>query len=848
MSPKPVPAGVQTPAPNKPDQSTAASPARITRDDLIRMGRGAGGPWAFVPLAMRLLKLTPSDHEVRLLLAANYAKLGLATCAREQLDQLDQALGPTKEVSDLRQACVGLPGDRATSQSLVDLARSNAIALAERLGEHVLLTFQSWTEGAKETQVFRTLGGELVRRDGQVWTLWGAHREHAAALVQNSVPPRSEASRSPGVVEGIDPPWMALALAQAMPRSEDGYTPLLSLVCVSMQEVFRGFMLSDLRELILDSRTRWFIGPDAAERFADDLRERRAYACAGSVAIASQDAVRCVPDVREVVAEAGRAQKEELIALSRRVQQRYHARTKEYWSARYAHAARAESGSAPALRVFIPTTRFSTFLKHSAADLGQAFESIGARVLLHQEPDDHSRTTGIAFLRCLDEFDPDLVVSINYTRATLNAHVAGDQVIYPPTLPMVTWVQDAMPHLFRRSTGAAMGEYDFLAGHLHQELFKTFGYPRARRVFSPVLASTTKFHRGPVDSVLRREHECEMAMVTHHSQTPETLMAHIRGMPGVDGAMRTLIDEVGELVRNACTQCWQRDSFSKLDEEVLAIMRTHGREQDDTLRSVLLNQVARPLADRILRHQTLEWAAEIAERRNWRMHIYGKGWNQHPTLAKYARGEIHHGEDLRAAYQSAAVHLHASVNWYLHQRVMECALSGGLPAIRLKQSDMTLIYCHTVLSMTRDCTPDRVDTLGRPIVPMINHPLGMRYGRLLQAQGVTITGEFVHDSLPLADPFDFGGLMLNPPEAVWLMGDPVESCFWDRQGLERVVENAVTRPAWRQNISKGMSDRVRDHLSFTSFASRIVDMVGESLSSGGGNSSTTDKPPQASRR
>src|SRR5262249_16387321 len=100
-------------------------------------------------------------------------------------------------------------------------------------------------------------------------------------------------------------------------------------------------------------------------------------------------------------------------------------------------------------------------------------------------------------------------------------------------------------------------------------------------------------------------------------------------------------------------------------------------------RALVLRTYAFPMADRMLRHQTAAWAASLARERGWRLRLYGRGWDTAAAFEEFARPGIAHGEALRACYRAAAAHLHVSAHTLTHQRVMECALSGGLPLCRL---------------------------------------------------------------------------------------------------------------------------------------------------------------------
>lgn len=68
-------------------------------------------------------------------------------------------------------------------------------------------------------------------------------------------------------------------------------------------------------------------------------------------------------------------------------------------------------------------------------------------------------------------------------------------------------------------------------------------------------------------------------------------------------------------------------------------------------------------------------AAEIAQHMD--LALFGSGWDKHPTLASHARGLVENGEELKACYQGATVHLHANEDTHHHQRVYECLASGG---------------------------------------------------------------------------------------------------------------------------------------------------------------------------
>src|SRR4029434_1442024 len=72
-------------------------------------------------------------------------------------------------------------------------------------------------------------------------------------------------------------------------------------------------------------------------------------------------------------------------------------------------------------------------------------------------------------------------------------------------------------------------------------------------------------------------------------------------------------------------------------------------------------QLAR-IYDRLFRHEALEWAAEWALARKRTFKIFGRGWENHPTLKQFACGEVESGYALRCLYQASSISL--QINGY----------------------------------------------------------------------------------------------------------------------------------------------------------------------------------------
>lgn len=478
-------------------------------------------------------------------------------------------------------------------------------------------------------------------------------------------------------------------------------------------------------------------------------------------------------------------------------------------------------------RLLIVTTRYSTFMKHSAADLAAAFNAAGHQAEVLLEDDDCSVFASTALLMAQRRLRPDAVVMINFVRATV-----ADTV--PLATPIVTWIQDAMGHLFDERTGRSVGPRDVLVGHLLPSLFSQFGFPSERGLHTPVLVSAAKFSR-PIPAELLEKHRCEVAYVSHQSQTPEMLcnkmIADVGEAAGgrVGAAVRTLYAGVW----TAVAECGNRLLATTLPEEVEKAVRRHQLSTDAGIRERMLSTVAWPLADRLLRHRMIGWTADICRRRGWSFRLYGKGWDKHHAWAEYACGELPHGEELAASYAAARVHLHASLGSSMHQRVMECALAGGLPIVYRKADDLLFLAEYVNFAVQRDGTPAAMTELWpdarRNWSFAADHFESMRFVAQCQRLGVPSNAHFP-GMFHLRE--IYGGAARWQPDApaattqaAWMLGDLAETTFANERELEALIEKAINRTEWRADIQAGIAERVRQVFTYDNLVPRIVRML-----------------------
>jgi hypothetical protein len=826
---------------------------RLTRQQLLTLGQ-AQRPWDFVPLAIQALAQQPKDDDLRYLLAVAYARLGLATPAAEQLQRID----PIKAAADpavqsLRASLVSLPPDRVAVTERAKTLNTNLHAL--RPGERDALAplLGRWMELTIHQEWFRLRDGQIVRRplaedqgEPPAWLAWRDELLIARTIplprADGTIPPSTPAPAGPSTptspsgatgpgrpatpaattgarpiyLEGIDPPWLLLRLARELPRAADGSWAPVTIIHEQPLEALDALACIDLAEILSQDRFRLVVGPGADRRLLEWLDQRHDTMIGGfSLRWPGLRTPMAAP-LEQVISTAGERQVRALESHKSAAARAYASRDRAWWAKRYRAAL---SGEQPPLKVLIPTTRFSTFIKHSSQDLADALGALGveARVLI--EPDDASPLSSVALTGAVARFEPDLIVQINYTRSAASGLIPG-------RVPFVCWIQDGLSHLFDARVGAAQGSLDFVVGHLHAELFEQFKWPRARALATPVLVSETKFHPGAVDSEREARLRCEVACVTHHSQTPEQFRDQWRSAAGAGALGPRVIDTLYPAVLRIAQCPMEGPCAARLIEACAAALKAAGADHSPPSVTLLLNQFARPLADRALRHQSLHWAAEIAQERGWRLHLYGQGWDRHPTLGRFARGALAHGEDLRAAYQLAAAQLHVSINLNTHQRVMECALAGGLPLARLKADDVEELTTWTLARQAADAQPFCCNVQHRAALSNISDgPDTLRWAAQMQRLGRPVldwVGVSLHD---LANPWHYWGGTPIPREQAWLLGDLCETTFCSREELEARLDRAVNNPGWRADVVSGIAGRVRGRLSYRAFAATMLEWI-----------------------
>jgi len=648
--------------------------ASLTFDNLLAMGR-AGDADRFIHLASAALAQHSGPSELLLLLAQRAVECGLARFATRVLASLSPPLRESAEVTALLRTLQACPETRISWDQFSQRFEANMQVLRSRYtwAESVA---REWVERRDSLELHRSAGGRLNVLDlaGGGIGVW------RPAFGNLSPQPSAEqfAGRfrghilPPVVLEGVGLgehlPWLYTATRGTFLTA----SAALYVIEHSLSALAAAMHLADWREPLADERVVLCAGPEACAQF-ERLIESDGWSAPPMLIVQAPPwQPQYAGRARAAVDRVALRHEQRRCTLAAEIRSLYPRRSPQDWGRRFQAAL---SGEQPPLRVLGLTSRFTTVLQYSMRDALRAFEAAGCRTHLLIEPSDHARLSPVRRLETIREFRPDLIFLIDHTRA-------GQSEGLVEGIPVVTWIQDRLPWLFDHATGHSLGPLDFCMGYGKTELVREYGYP-AERFMSCAMATNPEALAarlgGPDAGEEDPELRCDLACATNHSQPPEGFLEEYRQRS--EPAVWPLLEACYEALRARLVR-GRLDGSLDCRHFLQEVETASGIELTAAVRARVAAEFVWGLADRMLRQETLEWAAQWAEQTGRRFHLYGRGWEKHPRFARFGRGYLEHGPRLGAAFRAARIHLHAGCNTALHQRVLDGLAAGGFFLIR----------------------------------------------------------------------------------------------------------------------------------------------------------------------
>ena len=106
----------------------------------------------------------------------------------------------------------------------------------------------------------------------------------------------------------------------------------------------------------------------------------------------------------------------------------------------------------------------------------------------------------------------------------------------------------------------------------------------------------------------------------------------------------------------------------------------------------------------LFQHQTLAWLADDA---NLKLHLYGGGWERHPTLAPHARGPVPDERTRQAIFRASKINLSASPYGAVTSHLLEGVAAGGFFLLRFCPADVIEKFFPPLIDF---CARERIHT------------------------------------------------------------------------------------------------------------------------------------------
>ncbi|MBI1337388.1 MAG: hypothetical protein GC164_10550 [Phycisphaera sp.] len=464
-------------------------------------------------------------------------------------------------------------------------------------------------------------------------------------------------------------------------------------------------------------------------------------------------------------------------------------------------------------RVCFLTSRFTTVLQHSTRDLAIGFQRIGWQTRTLIEPHNHSRVSSTAILKTLDEFKPDLFVTFDHTRASLGN-------LLPENLPHLCYIQDILPNLTQPQSASTLGPNDFVAAFCAPMLIADLGYPAQRTLDAPMMFAPCLDEDQIAQLDNQPQDGPDLLYISHVSGDPPILAQRL--IDSASDEFKPLIASLTHAVLDRYTT--PTGCVPSLHDLALLIdqhARKLGVQLDPHTRRRITLALWNPLNITLYRQQSLDWAADIADRMNLNLAIHGNGWEQHPRFARYARGPVANGPDLYRLVRSAKITFNLEPYPCIsHVRLLSGLSAGAFFLVRDHSSHNLLCDLSTTLAQT----PFNTARTDEELLSLLDPQDQRRWqASLKQAQNIGYSHK--PDVVRQVRSYENAGLVQPEQPLLPRLG---EIAFNDSDNINYLIERYIQSPDLRREIQTEQTQFIRNHLTAQQTAQRLLKLMRQS--------------------
>lgn len=472
----------------------------------------------------------------------------------------------------------------------------------------------------------------------------------------------------PALIIGLDQGHLEEAL-QRVPCNNPmlpGHRPPIYLLCSTIERLRAVMHLRQWESLLADPRFFLFVGPDAARQFQAALRENPRLPLPQIPVPVDPRILPSGTNFENLLAPVKSGFGHDLAQAKLELQRIYGQVDRQELIRRF---------SSGGLRIIALTSRYTTFLKHSMRDWLSAMRKLGHDTRLLIEDADHELLNNLTHARACVEFRPDLILLIDHYRQEFSG--------LPTQIPAVMWIQDLLPHLFTRQAGAAQSADDYCLGYARMRCVSEAGYPECRFLPAIVGVNEQRFAPRSLSADERSQFDCDVCYVGHCSRSAEEIVREQAGqMSSPEGA--ALVWDIFERLRAIYLHGGMVGDPLHIEQLIRQSMVGLKLSMSDQDLNGMTDLFSHRVNSAMYRHQALQWLLEL----DLNIHLHGNGWEEHPTLARYARGVADNQKHLSAIYQAAKINLQITPHGLVHQRLFEGLCSGGFFLLRHRPGDV----------------------------------------------------------------------------------------------------------------------------------------------------------------
>jgi hypothetical protein len=587
--------------------------------------------------------------------------------------------------------------------------------------------------------------------------------------------------------------WNGLYSLPCDTPAAPGHHPALFFLMRDIELLWIILHIHDWRNLLADSRVRLFTGDNAMSDFRQSLVAETAIPWPRLSVRVDPALWNGSPTLDEILIDATAKSNQLFLELLARFRVAYANRTPD--------SIVAQLTSGRPLKILGITSRFTTFLQYSMRDWLNAFERLGHQTHLVIENHDHETCNALGIASACAQFVPDLVVIIDHYRAELKG--------IPEQIPMVMWVQDALPNIYRREAGAAQGRLDYTIGYGRCELVTRNDYPGSRFMPAMVGVNPEHFAADALEEGDIAPFRCDVSYVTHATMPAERIIAEEIARNGSPEVKR-LLDAVFDRLRAVYEAGGSISAGEAIHQLILDTVRDLRMSADIP---PLLDLFSRRVNNALFRHQPIRWIAEMGVD----LRLYGQGWENHPEFKRFARGVADNRRQLPAIYLGSKINLQVTPSGAVHQRLLDGLAAGGFFLCRSTATD-------DLESLRRDiwqwCRQNHVSD-GADMLRKRDQSLDRLFKRYVE--------------LDTVDPSSNPGYYFTAFEECAMSGftrtvntlfsEHERVTFSTREQLVERVKRFLSAPEERREIARSMRQRVLATHTYTAITERMLDFI-----------------------